>query len=210
MSKEGRSRSPWLGLGDASRLLGVSPGTLRRWADAGQVASFVTPGGHRRFPRAVVESLVPARRSSGRLREMGLDSDRMAAAYRRRESGRTGWVASLSDAERAEFRDRGRALVASLLQHLDGTGRGDEGALRAALEGARSYGLGARGAGATLGDTVQGFLTFRSPFMGELARLARSRGLSGKEATDLLVRAEAAMDRLLIAVIEGHESTAAR
>jgi hypothetical protein len=46
--------------------------------------------------------------------------------------------------------------------------------------------------------------------MGELARLARSRGLSGKEATDLLVRAEAAMDRLLIAVIEGHESTAAR
>ena len=48
------ARSPWLSLGEASRLLGVTPATLRRWADHGDVAAFVTPGGHRRFPRTVI------------------------------------------------------------------------------------------------------------------------------------------------------------
>ena len=32
---------------------------MRRWADHGDVAAFVTPGGHRRFPRSAIESLVP-------------------------------------------------------------------------------------------------------------------------------------------------------
>ena len=39
----------WLTLSEASRLLGVHPATLRQWADAGQVPSYRTPGGHRRF-----------------------------------------------------------------------------------------------------------------------------------------------------------------
>ena len=41
-----------LSLGPASRLLGVDPDTLRRWADEGRVEAFTTPGGHRRFERA--------------------------------------------------------------------------------------------------------------------------------------------------------------
>src|SRR3984893_16575989 len=57
------ARSPWLSLGEASRLLGITPGTLRRWADQGDVAAFVTPGGHRRFPRSAIESLVPQTRT---------------------------------------------------------------------------------------------------------------------------------------------------
>jgi len=39
----------WLTLSAASKLLGVHPATLRQWADAGQVPSYRTPGGHRRF-----------------------------------------------------------------------------------------------------------------------------------------------------------------
>ena len=46
-----RTRSPWLSLGPASRMLGVDPDTLRRWADEGRVEAYVTPGGHRRFDR---------------------------------------------------------------------------------------------------------------------------------------------------------------
>ena len=34
----------WLSLGPASRVVGVDPGTLRRWADDGRVVSFTTPG----------------------------------------------------------------------------------------------------------------------------------------------------------------------
>ncbi|TAH51911.1 MAG: MerR family DNA-binding transcriptional regulator [Chloroflexota bacterium] len=39
----------WLSLREASRRMGVSPATLRGWADEGRVESYRTPGGHRRF-----------------------------------------------------------------------------------------------------------------------------------------------------------------
>jgi excisionase family DNA binding protein len=35
----------------AARYLGVSLGTIRRWADAGHVQCYRTPGGQRRFSR---------------------------------------------------------------------------------------------------------------------------------------------------------------
>ncbi len=34
-------------MGEAAQLLGVSPDTMRRWADAGRIATTRTPGGHR-------------------------------------------------------------------------------------------------------------------------------------------------------------------
>ena len=52
--------SRWLSLGPASRLVGVDPDTLRRWADDGRVDVYVTPGGHRRFDRRAIEALVAA------------------------------------------------------------------------------------------------------------------------------------------------------
>src|SRR2546429_9364647 len=47
--------SDWLSLGPASRMVGVDPDTLRRWADTGRVTAFTTPGGHRRFSRRAPE-----------------------------------------------------------------------------------------------------------------------------------------------------------
>jgi len=58
------SRDPdWLALSEASRLLGVSAATLRRWSDAGRLRVFTTPGGHRRFSRSALERLLPADRT---------------------------------------------------------------------------------------------------------------------------------------------------
>ena len=49
---------PDLRLSDAAAIVGVHPETLRRWADAGKVRSFRTPGGQRRFYRDDVENLL--------------------------------------------------------------------------------------------------------------------------------------------------------
>ncbi|HLE82525.1 MAG TPA: helix-turn-helix domain-containing protein, partial [Dehalococcoidia bacterium] len=47
----------WLSIREASRLLGVSSSTLRRWSDRKLIAVSVTPGGHRRYTRASIEEL---------------------------------------------------------------------------------------------------------------------------------------------------------
>src|SRR5215467_12499036 len=152
----------WLTLSQASTVLGVTPNTLRRWADRGQIPSFVTPGGHRRFPLAAITSFVPSHRARRPpLAAIGASSDRMARAYRRarptpRSGEPAGWLAHLSNSERVRFRRRGMQLVGSLLTYLDADREG-RAALFEVVEGhARDYGLEAAEAGGSLSDTVEG------------------------------------------------------
>ncbi|HUN78175.1 MAG TPA: helix-turn-helix domain-containing protein [Solirubrobacteraceae bacterium] len=42
----------------AARYLGVSLATIRRWADAGHLACYRTPGGQRRFSREQLDGFV--------------------------------------------------------------------------------------------------------------------------------------------------------
>jgi len=51
------SAEPWLRLQAASKRLGVSPRTLRRWADEGRIPCRRTAGGQRTFAAADVERL---------------------------------------------------------------------------------------------------------------------------------------------------------
>lgn len=54
------SREEWLTVREACALVGVSPATLRRWSDNGDIKAFTTPGGHRRFTRSTILDLLPA------------------------------------------------------------------------------------------------------------------------------------------------------
>lgn len=92
-------------------------------------------------------------------------------------------------------------LVGSLLAYLDA---GESRSLRSAESEAREYGAEASKLGVSLTDAVEGFLRFRKPFVDELAAVARRRHLDTREATDLLADADATLDRLLVAVMDGH------
>jgi excisionase family DNA binding protein len=210
------SRDPdWVGLSEASRVLGVSPATLRRWSDAGRLRVFTTPGGHRRFSRSALERLLPADRSRRpSIGGAGLSPSRIARSYRRasREAApELPWVLTLTDEQRLLFRERGHVLAASLLQYLDAT-RPEAAAhhLGEASSAAAEYGTVAATLGLSLSQTVEGFLRFRAPFHHELAVAARRRGFDTAETTDLLETAEAAMDKLLVATMTGHGAVAAR
>jgi len=212
VSQPAGTGSPWLSLGQASRLLGITPATLRRWSDQGEVATFVTPGGHRRFPRTVIEGMVPHFRAPRpSLAGLGASPERMAQAYRRARPIEHGaqppWLTALSEADRIQFRERGRHLLEVVLEHLDAEDRPLAAEkLEQAAAGAAEYGSRAAAMGASLAETVELFLRFRSSFVGELAGVARRRRLDTREATALLVEAESAMDRLLVALMTGYES----
>src|SRR5712692_4785401 len=169
-------RSPWLSLGEASHLLGITPATLRRWADHGDVATFVTPGGHRRFPRTVIEALVPQpRHRRPPLTGLGAAAKRMAQVYKRArpvgQSGSTPWLAALSDVQRTEFRERGQRLLAMLLEHLnEESAHRSPDKLAEATTAASEYGHRAAALGASLSETVEACVRVRGALVGEMER----------------------------------------
>ncbi len=199
----------WLGLGEASRVLGVSPATLRRWSDAGRVKTFTTPGGHRRFDRRSLQRLLPSERAQRpTVQALGMTPERVSRTYRRGTAlgqAPLPWTLALDEQQREGFRALGRTVVGHLLTSLDAPDDQDrDDRLREAQQAAAGYGRLAAGLGLSLGETVEGFLRFRTPFIGELLAWARRRGLDAAEVGDLLKEAEAATDRLLLATMTGH------
>jgi excisionase family DNA binding protein len=204
--------SDWISLAEASRLLGVSGATLRRWADDGRVPVFTTPGGHRRFSRRMLQHLLPAtRRDRPTLAHLGASPDRIVRAYRPRKAAPAAvgppWMEHLSDSDRLEFRERGRELLELLVEHLDAPDATTAAMkLGEACRLAEGHGRQVAGLGASMTEAVQTFIQFRTPFTTQLASTARRRGLDTREATALLTSAEAAMDQLLVATMTGHSS----
>jgi len=207
------ARREWLTIHEASALVGVSPATLRRWSDAGEIRAFTTPGGHRRFSRAAVLGLLPAaRRRRPSLELLGETPERLTRLYRRQVGHAidgASWIAALDETERGPLREHGREIAAALLGFLDAlTPEAREASIAKAAAAAAEYGRIAASRGAGLGETVELFLRFRMPFVRELGAVARRRGLETPQATDLLEAATEAIDRLLAALIQGHETAA--
>jgi excisionase family DNA binding protein len=213
--QRGRSRvaaDEWMGLREATTILGVSPSTLRRWADEGAVRTFVTPGGHRRFSRSAVESLLPgARRARGADEPLGESPAQMSRAYRRELSRDTaddlGLASALGSEDRSRFRDHGRRIVRAALSALETTDADlRERDLAEATEASAEYGRAAASIGLPCSTTVATYLRFRRPFLAELSALARRRGLDAGAATELTDRARDMFDRLLVATIRAQEA----
>ncbi len=203
----------WVSLTEACTILGVSPSTVRRWADTGMVRTFVTPGGHRRFSRVGLHALLPDRPTTRpSLGDLGETPGRMARGYRREatdDPGRIPWVAELDDAQRERFRTYGRSIVASLVAALDSEDparRADR--LREAGDACAEYGriAGREGLGAPM--TADLFLRFRRPFLGELGALARRREFDAAATSTLMAEANAALDGLLLDTLRGWEAAA--
>lgn len=207
------SRSGWLSLGPAARLIGVDPDTLRRWADAGRVDVFITPGGHRRFERRALERLRDTRRAGLRpLASLGATPERLSRAYRRSYVARPGMEPFGPERERDRdaYRQAGRRLVEALVAHLDtdpadARGRARTEAAAARLVDDLAHRLAASGVALT--DAVGLFVVARRPFLTELAAIGRRRTLDPARLASLYEDASAILDRLLMRFIVSHQAT---
>ncbi|HEX5466162.1 MAG TPA: helix-turn-helix domain-containing protein [Candidatus Limnocylindrales bacterium] len=215
----------WLSLGPASRLLGVDPDTLRRWADAGQVEAFATPGGHRRFNRRSLEQLIAVqRRDPLSLSRLGGTTERFAAAYRRgysvqrRRPAASGAVAAgalttatatapaIGPGDEAAFRDEGRRLVEALLGQLDPAAPRARAEARLVSAGlATEMGRRMRATGASLRGAVALFVAARRPFLAEIGAIGRRRHLDPSQLSHLYDEASALLDGLLLAFLDGYQ-----
>lgn len=197
-----RPSTDWLSLGPASRVLGVDPDTLRRWADAGRIRSFATPGGHRRFSRTDLHRLQEVRRSAKRpLATLGATPERLARAYARsyRVSAALPTAASLDGPERDAFRTEGRRLIEALVAYLDAaTATGRETAEAAAMDVVGSTARRLAESESDIGAAIGAFVAARRPFLDELESIGRRRALEAPAVMRLYAEAGALLDRLLV------------
>jgi excisionase family DNA binding protein len=202
-----------LSLGPASRLLGVDPDTLRRWADEGRVEAYITPGRHRRFERRTIDRLAASRRARVRpLASLGAGPDRLMRAYRRRyATNRRGLGAQVDGGDELErYRRDGRRLVDSLVAHLDADPSDDPARSAAEAQAAAIVDDLARrmsATGTSLTEAVGLFVASRRPFLAELAGLGRRRALDAARLAGLYEDASALLDRLLLRLIETYRET---
>ena len=215
MSVASTAAPRWLSLGPASRLVGVDPDTLRRWADEGRIEVYLTPGGHRRFDRQAIEALVAARRAGSRpLASLGASPERLARAYRRSyTSGTPARQVPADDvAERERYRRDGRRLVEVLIAHLDAAVTDATARARTEAEATELVDDLARrlaGSGTSLTEAVGLFVAARRPFLDELTGLGRRRALDAARLAALYEGASGLLDRLLLRLIATYQEAAA-
>jgi len=215
MTDATRPPRAWMTIHEASDLIGVSPATLRRWTEAGDLEAFVTPGGHRRFARSSILGLLPSgAKRRRRLHELGETPERVVRQYRRELADRPSpgdWVQQLGEADREAFREPGRRILTGVLGFLDAaTPEESERSLTGAMDASARYGAMAREHGMAMDVLTETFLQFRLPFLHELGRIARRRRVQTDEAMDLMLAASRVFDRLLLGLINGYGDLPAR
>lgn len=205
MGAASTERDEWLSLQEASQRVGVSPATLRAWADRGRVPTFRTPGGHRRFRESDLAALAASGQEAAPLQNLHFLAH--AALGRTRFEVTEGWMAEkewyrrFSAAARDEHRELGRRVILAMAELMSGSEPLESAKTRAEDLG-NAYGALNRKHEIPLGDALRAFLFFRDSFIESLTELAQSA--PPLEVLVLLRRASSFADTVLLAMVDSY------
>jgi excisionase family DNA binding protein len=194
-----------LSLTAASKLLGVHSSTLRRWADAGAVPVYITPGGHRRFARQDIDALAARQPLSSQA--LGSVWAARAIAHTRNDLatvGRQTWMARIDDADRAAWRRMGQQLMGVVLHYINSP-RDDDDLLNEARRIGGEYALYARQANMPLTAALEAALFFRDSLVEAAMDLPEETHLRPSESARLLRRISRVANEVHLAVAAGFE-----
>ncbi len=207
MSSENRSPKQWLGLNEAAQQLGVHPVTLRRWADDGEIAVMVTPGGHRRFAVTEID-----RFSEERQRQRvvaGIEqtwADQVLDETRRQISAHhdAAWLSPFDEQQREHKRVLGRQLLDITLKYISLKQGGED-----LLESARVIGCehaedGLR-IGLPLAEALKIVLFFRDMMFNVALQLPEVAHVKAEVNAQLLRRIGALLATVELSVAETYD-----
>lgn len=205
----GRSRraSRWVSLARACEILGVNESTVRRWADAGEIQMFRTPGGHRRFDEGDLVGLVER---GGQQPARPMES---AAVNRIRrqlhgQQSEPAWYRETDEDERDALRPLGRRLVQIVDDFI--AKRGHRADLEREVEEiGRAYGGELLRRGMPLAQAVQAFTFFRRALDQTAKQLADRNRMAPEEAAASREQIALLADRVLLALTAVYEDGAA-
>lgn len=198
-------QAEYLSLSAASKLLGVHGTTLRRWADAGLVPVYVTPGGHRRFARADLAALAVrkpvAQAVTASWAQYALVKTRSDLAQ---QPQRHSWLNGLAENDRDAWRRIGQQLMGVVLRFVDA--QGDDAALLAEARAiGTAYAQHALQAGMPLTTALEAALYFRDTLVEAAMDLPEGAGVRGDTSARLLRRISRVVNAVQLAVAEEYE-----
>ena len=189
MSEANPAAEQWLSVSAAARRLNVHANTLRRWADDGQIAFVMTPGGHRRFALTELQRFISRQQNGHRpvtnkkeWVETAVTATRQELAGRRNEP----WLRD-NDGTREQHRQLGRQLMGLVMQYLAASDEEAAALLAEAGQMGRRYGQMARQSRLPLAETLSAAAFFRDTLIEAVLQLPEHVQLS-PEATARLMR----------------------
>jgi excisionase family DNA binding protein len=202
------NQQAYLSLSEASRLLGVHATTLRRWADAGMIRVYFTPGGHRRFALADVEAL-----SEGQPRH----KDALAATWARRAvvQARTSsrgsddmpsWLANLDEAERERWRMVGVQLMGVVLRYINALPDEQTVLLDEARSIGAEYATHALHSRLPLSTALEVALFFRDSLVDAALSMPEQANIRAEASARLLRQISQVLNVVKLAVVAGYEA----
>jgi excisionase family DNA binding protein len=199
----------WITLGQACKLLGVNESTLRRWADAGHVRSFRTPGGHRRFSEEDLRSLVAGQGPAAREPYTTIGNMALSRIRRRLQRGRVQsapWAALLDEDDRERLRPLGRRLVGLVSEYLTKGARRSK-LLEEAREIGQEYGRELARDGMSMRDFLEAFTFFRKSLDDTAMEVSQKGDLSAEEAVEVWELLSSLADQVLLSIAEAYEES---
>jgi excisionase family DNA binding protein len=194
-------------LGQACRLLNVDESTLRRWADAGQVRTFRTPGGHRRFAEGDVRAIVQGRSRRGFTDVGDIATRRIRQQLHRMPAARSGhdWYANVDETQRERLRPLGRRLMSLVQDYLARRGRKTTLLDEARVTGAE-YGIELAHAGMSLSQAMEAFTFFRRSLDQSAKQALAKAGTAPSESVDVCEQIMALADEVLLGIAGAYEA----
>ena len=197
----------WISLSRACNLLGVNESTLRRWADAGYVRSFRTPGGHRRFAEDDLRGLMAGQGRQGPASYGSLGHLALMRIRRRlqRDTRRQAhWYAGMPDGDRERLRSLGQRLVNLVSEYLSRGSRRSR-LMEEARQIGHQYGREFADNGLPVRDAVEAFIFFRKGLDDAAIELAHRGNLSAEEAVEVWELMAGLADQILLAMADAYE-----
>jgi len=209
-----RADREWLSSAEASERLGVHQTTLRRWADAGNIPCFRTPGGHRRFKATHLETWIEGRPSTA----LTLQAETLVqnvVGFTRHEIAeqqifKQAWyVAFDREEERQHMRETGHRLLGLAIQYMARTDN-HEPIMQEGRRIGGYYGQQCAQHGVSLVDTMHGFFFFRESLLRATEPSLAAGGQYNAEEVRVHRQLWHFMDTVMVACLASYETTCRR
>lgn len=202
--------SEWVSLGEAARIVGVHPATIRNWAERGELPFRRTPGGHRRFRRADLKQWIathpahPYPHEAQLVVQSALGRTRLEIADRRKLAAEE-WYRKMSDDGREKMRQHGLRLMDGLIRHL--VSPRESGGMALAKDVGVTYGRLLRGEGLSLSEAMHGYLYFSDFLLDAMLQMAETNaGRASIDWNDMLRELHYFTRQILVAMIEVYDN----